>query len=82
MSHSADRLIGATTHHSPQPQPLPMYGNPQYLPAYGGMFYYPPPPYIHPPIPNYGAPSTSSYSTSESTAPSYVPYGSIPPQNP
>jgi hypothetical protein len=103
MSHSADGLIGATMHHSPQPQPPPMYGTPQYPPAYGGTSYYPPPPYqqpypvatpppisgpppappIHPPIPTTsGTPSTSVYSTSESTQPSYVPYGSVPPQNP
>jgi hypothetical protein len=48
MSHSADGLIGNTTHHSPQPQPPPMYGTPQYLPAYGGTSYYPPPPYQQP----------------------------------
>jgi hypothetical protein len=103
MSHSADRLIGATTHHGPQPQPPSMYGTPQYPPAYGGTSYYPPPLYqhpypvaipppisgpppappIHPPIPtNSGTPSTSTYSTSESTTPSYVPYGLVPPQNP
>jgi hypothetical protein len=103
MSHSADGLIGATTHHGPQPQPPLMYGTPQYPPAYGGTSYYPPPPYqqpypvaipppisgpppappIHPPPPTTsGTPSTSAYSTSESTAPSYVPYGSVPPQNP
>jgi hypothetical protein len=45
MSHSADRLIGNTTHHSPQPQPPPMYGILQYPLAYGGTSYYPPPPY-------------------------------------
>jgi hypothetical protein len=103
MSHSADGLIGSTTHHGPQPQPPPMYGTPQYLPAYGVTPYYPPSPYqqpypiivpppisappptppIHPPIPtNSGTPSTSAYSTSESTMPSYVPYGLVPPQNP
>jgi hypothetical protein len=103
MSHSADGLIGATTHHGPQPKPPPMYGTPQYPLTYGGTSYYPPPPYqqpylvatpppisgpppappIHPPIPtNNGTPSTSSYSTSESTTPSYVPYGLVPPQNP
>jgi hypothetical protein len=103
MSHSADGLIGATTHHGPQPQPPPMYGTPQYPPAYGGTSYYPPPPYqqpypvaipppisgpppappIHPPIPTTsGTPSTSHYSTSESTTPSYAPYGAAPPQNP
>jgi hypothetical protein len=103
MSHSIDELIGATTHHGPQPQPPPMYGTPQYPLAYGGTSYYPPPPYqqpypvsipppisgpppappIPPPIPtNNGTPSTSAYSTSESTTPSYVPYGSVPPQNP
>jgi hypothetical protein len=48
MSHSADGLIGATMHHSPQPQPPPMYGTPQYPPAYGGTSYYPPPPYQQP----------------------------------
>jgi hypothetical protein len=48
MSHSADRLIGTTMHHSPQPQPPPMYGTPQYPPAYGGTSYYPPPPYQQP----------------------------------
>jgi hypothetical protein len=48
MSHSANRLIGATTHHGPQPQPPPMYGTPQYPLAYGGTPYYPPPPYQHP----------------------------------
>jgi hypothetical protein len=36
MSHSADGLIGNTTHHNPQPQQPPMYGIPQYPPAYGG----------------------------------------------
>jgi hypothetical protein len=44
MSHSADGLIGTTMHHSPQPQPPPMYGTPQYPPAYGGTSYYPPTP--------------------------------------
>jgi hypothetical protein len=48
MSHSADGLIGTTMHHSPQPQPPPMYGTPQYPPAYGGTSYYPPPPYQQP----------------------------------
>jgi hypothetical protein len=54
MSHSADGLIGTTMHHSPQPQPPPMYGTPQYPPAYGGTSYYPPPltnshtPWLHP----------------------------------
>jgi hypothetical protein len=103
MSHSADGLIGATTHHGPQPQQSPMYGTPQYPPVYGGTPYYPPPAYqqpypvatppptsrpppappIHPPIStSSGTPSSSAYSTSESTQPSYVPYGSVPPQNP
>jgi hypothetical protein len=103
MSHSADGLIGATTHHGPQPQPPPMYGTPQYPPAYGGTPYFPPPPYqqpypvaipppisgpppappIHPLVPTTsGTPSTSAYSTGESAAPSYVPYGVAPPQNP
>jgi hypothetical protein len=104
MSHSADGLIGNTTHHNPQPQQPPMYGTPQYPLAYGGILYYPPPPYqqpypialpppisgppsaspIHPPIqPSAGTPSTSYYtlSTSESTTPSYVPYGSLPQHN-
>jgi hypothetical protein len=48
MSHSADRLIGNTTHHNPQPQQPPMYGTPQYPSAYGGTPYYPPPPYQQP----------------------------------
>jgi hypothetical protein len=42
-----------------------------------------PAPPIHPPIQmSSGTPSTSAYSTSEITMPSYVPYGSLPPQNP
>jgi hypothetical protein len=103
MSHSADGLIGATTHHGPQPQQPPMYGTPQYPPVYGGTPYYPPPAYqqsypvatpppvsgpppappIHPPIStSSGTPSSSAYSNSESTQPSYAPYGSVPPQNP
>jgi hypothetical protein len=103
MSHSADGLIGTTTHHGPPPHPPPRYGTPQYPPAYGGTPYYPPPAYqqpypvaappptsgpppappIHPPIStSSGTPSSSTYSTSESTQPSYVPYGSVPPQNP
>jgi hypothetical protein len=48
MSHSADRLIGNTTHHGPQPQKPPMYGTPQYPPSYGGTSYYPPPTYPQP----------------------------------
>jgi hypothetical protein len=48
MSHSADGLIGATTHHGPQPQQPPMYGTPQYPPVYGGTPYYPPPAYQQP----------------------------------
>jgi hypothetical protein len=48
MSHAANGLIGATTHHNPQPQPPPMYGTPQYPPSYGGTPYYPPPPYQQP----------------------------------
>jgi hypothetical protein len=64
MSHSIDGLIGInTTHHSPQPQKPPMYGTPQYPPAYGGTPYYPPPPYQQPypialPPPISGPPST------------------------
>jgi hypothetical protein len=48
MSHSAERLISNTTHHSPQPQPPPMYGTPQYPLAYGETSYYPPLPYQQP----------------------------------
>jgi hypothetical protein len=48
MSQSPYELIGATTHHGPQPQPPLMYGTPQYPPAYGGTSYYPPPPYQQP----------------------------------
>jgi hypothetical protein len=48
MSHSADRLIGNTTYHSPQPQPPPMNGTPQYSSTYGVTSYYPPPPYQQP----------------------------------
>jgi hypothetical protein len=48
MSHSADGLIGATTHHGPQPQPPSMYGTPQYPPVYGGTPYYPLPTYQQP----------------------------------
>jgi hypothetical protein len=43
MSHSADGLIGTTTHHNPYIQPPPMYGTPQYPSMYGGHPYYPPP---------------------------------------
>jgi hypothetical protein len=65
MSHSADGLIGATTHHGPQPQPPPMYGTPQYPPSYGGTSYYRPPPYQQPypvaiPPPTSGPPPTPS----------------------
>jgi hypothetical protein len=48
MSHSADGLIGTTTHHNSHPQQPPMYGTPQYPPAYGGPPYYNPPPYPQP----------------------------------
>jgi hypothetical protein len=48
MSHSADKLIGATTHHGPQPQPPPMYGTSQYPLVYGGTPYYPPSTYQQP----------------------------------
>ena len=48
MSHLADGLISASTHHVPQPQPPPMYGTPQYPSAYGGTSYYPPPSYQQP----------------------------------
>jgi hypothetical protein len=48
MSHSVDRLIGNTTHHNPQTQQPPIYGTPQYLSAYGGPPYYPPPLYQQP----------------------------------
>jgi hypothetical protein len=82
MSHSADGLIGATTHHSPQPQPPPMYGMPQYPPAYGGTSYYPPPPYQQPypvaiPPPTSGpppAPSIHQPSPTTSGPPSTSPY--------
>jgi hypothetical protein len=65
MSHSADGLIGTTTHHNSHPQQPPMYGTPQYPPAYGGPPYYPPPPYQQPypltfPPPISGPPSTST----------------------
>jgi len=43
MSHSADGLIGTTTHHNPHPQQAPMYGTPKYMPVYEGPPYYPPP---------------------------------------
>jgi hypothetical protein len=105
MSHSVDELIGNTTHHAPQPQQPLMYGTPQYISAFGGTPYYPPPPYpqqypialpppisgppltptICPPIQTIsGTPSTSAYtlSTRESTTPSYVPYRSLPKNNP
>jgi hypothetical protein len=48
MSHSADGLIGTTTHHNPHLQQPPMYGTPQYPSVYGGPPYYPPPPYQQP----------------------------------
>jgi hypothetical protein len=48
MSHSADRLIGNTMHHSPQPQQQLIFGTPQYPLAYGGTSYYPSPPYQQP----------------------------------
>jgi hypothetical protein len=48
MSHSADGLIGTTTHHNSHPQQPPMYGTPQYPLTYGGIPYYPPPPYQQP----------------------------------
>jgi hypothetical protein len=48
MSHSADGLIGTTTHHGPPPHPPPRYATPQYPPAYGGTPYYPPPAYQQP----------------------------------
>jgi hypothetical protein len=44
MSHSADGLIGTTTHH----QKTPMYRTPQYPLVYGGPPYYAPPPYQQP----------------------------------
>jgi hypothetical protein len=63
MSHSADGLIGNTTHHGPQPPKPLMYGIPQYPSAYGGTPYYPPPPYQQPypiamPLPISGPPPT------------------------
>jgi hypothetical protein len=58
MSHSADELIGATTHHGPQPQPPPMYGTPQYPRHMGALLITPHPPinshtlllYLHPSV--------------------------------
>jgi hypothetical protein len=76
------------------PQYPPAYGGTSYYPPSPYQQPYPvstPPPMsgpppgspIHPPLPNTSGPhSTSPYSTSESTTPSYVPYGSAPPQNP
>jgi hypothetical protein len=48
MSHSANRLIGTTTHHNPYIQPPPMYNTPKHPPMYGGPPYYPPPSYQQP----------------------------------
>jgi hypothetical protein len=48
MSHSADGLIGTTTHHNPHPEQTPMLGPPQYPSVYGGHPYYPPSPYQQP----------------------------------
>jgi hypothetical protein len=48
MSHSADRMIGTTTHHNPYIQSPPMYGTPKHPPMYQGPPYYPPPPYLPP----------------------------------
>jgi hypothetical protein len=72
MSHMIDGLIGTTTHHNLNIQTPPMYSTPQYPSIYGGPFYYPPPPYQHP----------YNMGTSESTMPSYAPYGSLPQNNP
>jgi hypothetical protein len=69
---------GGTSYYPPPPyqQPYPVVTPP---PISGP----PPAPPIHPPLSNTsGPPSTSSYSTSESATPSYVPYGAAPPQNP
>jgi hypothetical protein len=48
MSHSGDELISTTTHHNQHLQQPPMYGTPQYWLVYGGIAYYPPPPYQQP----------------------------------
>jgi hypothetical protein len=76
------------------PQYPPAYGGTSYYPPPPYQHPYPvaiPPPIsgpplappIHPPLPTTsGTPSTSAYSTSGSTVPSYVPYGSVPPQSP
>jgi hypothetical protein len=48
MSHSANGLIGTTTHHNLYTQPPPMYGTPQYPSMYGRPPYFPPPPYQQP----------------------------------
>jgi hypothetical protein len=53
MSHSADGLIGTTTHQNLNLQQPPIHGTPQYILVYGGPPYYPPPPYQQPyPIPS------------------------------
>jgi hypothetical protein len=72
-------VYGGTPYYSPPPyqKPYPIALPP---PITGPL----PAPTIHPPIQtSFGTPSTSAYtlSTSESSTPSFVPYGSLPPQN-
>jgi hypothetical protein len=67
---------GGTSYYPPPTyqQPFPV----SLPPAINGP---PPAPPIHPPIQtSSGTPSTSAYSTSERTTPSYVPYGLLPPR--
>jgi hypothetical protein len=68
MSHSADRLIGTTTHHGPPPHPPPRYATPQYPLSYGGTPYYPPPAYQQP-YPVAAPPPTSGPSPAPPTHP-------------
>jgi hypothetical protein len=89
MSHTADGLIGTTTHHNSYIQTPPMYGAPQYLQPYGGPFYYPPPPYHHsyhfsPPPPMSGplsAPMMRPTSQPSSGSPSTLAYNLVTSEN-
>jgi hypothetical protein len=73
MSHSADGLIGTTTHHNPYPPQPTIYGTHPYPLAYGGNPYYPPPLYqqLYPVVPpqSLGAPPPvpMSYLVSQSS---------------
>jgi hypothetical protein len=68
---------GGTSYYPPPPYQQP-YPTAMPLPTSGP----PSAPPIQPPIQtSSGTPSTLAYSTSESATPSYVPYGSLPPQN-